>query len=98
MKDASEKQVAICNRVLKGLVKGRQAQSFRHLLSVAIAFIESQQYRHAADYDNARIWVRSDVSTLIAGVNSAFQSWNAIREEPAAQAYLISLLGKPRGN
>jgi hypothetical protein len=60
-----------------------------------IRFLEAQQQRHTADYDNARQWTRTEVLTLIKLVDSAFLSWRAIRDEPAAQAYLISLLGRP---
>jgi hypothetical protein len=35
--------------------------------------------------------------TLIDLVDAAFQSWRQIRNEAAAQAYLISLLGNPKG-
>jgi hypothetical protein len=33
------------------------------------------------------------VDTQIASVNEAFKTWNIIRDEAAAQAYLVSLLG-----
>jgi hypothetical protein len=53
--------------------------------------------RHTADYDNSKTWQRADVQNLIDRVEAAFRSWHQIREEPAAQAYLISLLGSPKG-
>src|SRR5467141_3575239 len=34
--------------------------------------------------DNATTWTRTEVITLIELVDSAFKSWNAIREDPAA--------------
>jgi hypothetical protein len=70
----------------------------RHLHHVANTFFQAQQQRHTADYDNATQWARTDVLTLIAVVDAAFQSWHAIRREPSAQAYLVSLLGKPQGH
>lgn len=33
----------------------------RHLKTVASAFIQLQQHRHAADYDNSKRWTRTDV-------------------------------------
>ena len=39
-------------------------------------------------------WTQSDVLSQIADVSLAFESWKAIRDEPIAQAYLLSLLGK----
>jgi hypothetical protein len=69
----------------------------RHLHHVADTFLNAQQQRLAADYDNATQWTRSDVLALIKRVDLAFQSWRTIREEPAAQAYLISLWGNPKG-
>lgn len=38
-------------------------------------------------------WTPVEVATHIASVTEAFRSWNAIRDETAAQAYLVSLLG-----
>jgi hypothetical protein len=69
----------------------------QHLHLVADTFVEAQQQRHTADYDSATIWARIDVVSLIEHVDSAFKSWHAIREEPTAQTYLISLLGNPKG-
>jgi hypothetical protein len=63
---------------------------------VAKTFVEAQQSRNAADYDTSRVWTQVDALDLIALVAAAFESWNQIREEPAAQAYLVSLLGKDR--
>ena len=42
-------------------------------------------------------WNRTEGLTLISQVDSAFESWRAIRDEPTAQAYLISLLGNQKG-
>jgi hypothetical protein len=64
---------------------------------VAETFFQVQMQRHTADYDNSKTWQRADVQNLIDRVEAAFRSWHQIREEPAAQAYLISLLGSPKG-
>jgi uncharacterized protein (UPF0332 family) len=67
-----------------------------HLRVVAETFVQAQQQRHTADYDNAAQWTRTDVMRQIRAVDAAFQSWKIIRKAPPAQAYLVSLLGKDR--
>jgi hypothetical protein len=67
-----------------------------NLRVVAKAFVEAQQQRHDADYDNSKQWTRTDVLRQIRAVSAAFQSWKLIGKDPRAQAYLISLLGKDR--
>jgi uncharacterized protein (UPF0332 family) len=67
---------------------------FKHLHTVAQTFIQVQHRREEADYDTGKEWTQTDVLTQIDAVGEAFESWKAIREEPIAQAYLISLLGK----
>lgn len=99
MRAASERQRGECNRFINSTpppAPGRELECMQHLHLVADTFIEAQQQRHAADYDNARPWDREEARTLISQVESAFESWRAIRDEPAAHAYLISLLGNPR--
>jgi hypothetical protein len=64
------------------------------LRSVAGRFIKVQQRREEADYDTGKEWTQTDVLTLIDVVADAFGNWQEIRDEPVAQAYLVSLLGK----
>jgi hypothetical protein len=64
-----------------------------HLRTVANAFIQAQQRRNDADYNIAKEWTPVEVDTQIASVNEAFKTWNMIRDEAVAQAYLVSLLG-----
>ena len=64
--------------------------------ALARVFIQSQQQRHTADYDNAKQWTRTEVLNQIDKVAAAFRSWKVIRDEDIAQAYLVSLLGKDR--
>jgi len=59
---------------------------------VAAAFVLLQEARHEADYDNSKIWFSSDVLGLIADTREAFENWTAIRINPAANEYLLSLL------
>jgi hypothetical protein len=53
----------------------------QHLHTVVNTFIEAQQQRHTADYDNSKQWTRTEVLAQIANVTTAFQSWHAIREK-----------------
>lgn len=98
MKAASEKQRAECNRLLNSnSTAGPELDCVVPLRNVAETFFQAQQQRHTADYDNSKQWTRTEVLAQIELVQGAFASWKAIRDEPAAQAYLISLLGNPRG-
>jgi len=100
MKSASDKQRGDCNRYINSNpppLPGDEINCTRHLHRVANTFLQAQQQRHTADYDNSTTWPRTDVMTLIDLVASAFHSWHTIRDTPAAQAYLISLLGNPKG-
>ncbi|MEY2539589.1 MAG: hypothetical protein QOG67_3329 [Verrucomicrobiota bacterium] len=94
MKSACQRQVNDLNAYFKTKpLPGRELRSAEHLHAVSETFIEAQQKRHAADYDNSRVWTRTAVRTQIESVANAFQSWRAIRNEPASQAYLVSLFG-----
>ena len=67
------------------------------LYTVVDPFVEAQRNRHEADYNNAKNWTRTEVLTQLVEVSRAFDRWNALREEPIAQTYLLSLLiGKSR--
>jgi hypothetical protein len=66
------------------------------LHTVVDTFIQAQRKRNDADYDSANEWTRTDVLTQIDAASAAFKSWNAIREAPVAQTYLVSLLGRRR--
>jgi hypothetical protein len=99
MRSASEKQRATLALYFKtNPGPCRELEICRRLHLVANTFFESQQQRHVADYDGSRTWMRIEVITQIDLVDSAFQSWREIREEDAAQGYLISLLGVSRGS
>jgi len=94
MKSACQKKVNDLNAYFKTKpAAGRELTNAEHLHTVSETFIEAQQKRHAADYDNSRVWTRTAVMAQIESVANAFQSWRAIRNEQAAQAYLVSLFG-----
>ena len=98
MKNASERQRGVCERFMNSNPpSGPLFDCMRELRFVAKAFVDLQQLRHTADYDNSKSWTRTEVLRLIATVEAAFKSWASIREHDDAQAFLISLLGNPRG-
>jgi hemerythrin-like domain-containing protein len=67
-----------------------------HLKVVAQAFVQLQQKRHLADYDNAVFWAYRESEAEVVTARNAFQSWTAIRNENLAQSYLVSLLIRSR--
>jgi uncharacterized protein (UPF0332 family) len=60
---------------------------------VADSFVTLQQVRHAADYDNSKVWSRAQVDDAIVQAQNAMAAWMAIREEEMAQDYLFDLMG-----
>ena len=94
MKQASEVKVSQINTAFKdNPPEGAAKKVTIHLRTVANAFIQAQQRRNDADYNVGKEWTPVEVDTQIASVNEAFKAWNIIRDEAAAQAYLVSLLG-----
>jgi hypothetical protein len=67
------------------------------LRSVTSAFVRLQQARHDADYDNGKVWSRTDVARTLRIATDAFAGWKVIRKEPEAQDYLLSMLGPRQG-
>ena len=64
---------------------------------VAQAFIDLQEERQLADYDNQLEWTISDVQSVLETATSAVQDWLSIRANPMAGDYLLSMvLGKRR--
>ena len=95
MKQASESQTKELSRHSEHSNPPGFAIS-QQLLEVASSFVELQSKRHTADYDNAEIWTRTEALEQVDAATRAFQSWKAIRNEPAAQDYLFSLMLKKR--
>jgi hypothetical protein len=95
MKSASEGKCRALNaKFAKNPPPSQELLVSKRLHTVADTFIQAQQKRNDADYDTGKQWTRTDVLTQIDAVSAAFESWKAIRDEPVAQAYLVSLLGK----
>ena len=64
-----------------------------NLKLVADSFVKLQQDRHAADYDNSRVWSRTQVWDVICDAEDAMVAWSNIREHEIAQEYLLDLMG-----
>jgi uncharacterized protein (UPF0332 family) len=60
---------------------------------VADSFVTLQQARHTADYDNSKIWSRTQVYEMVYQAKVAMFAWMVIRESEIAQDYLFDLLG-----
>src|ERR1700733_4656783 len=83
------KMKAICDEVLKN-VKGGASLPLE-LNRVAHNFIQLQQHRHTADYDNSKQWSRTDVLNVLTLATDAFDAWYEISTLDAAQDYLLQL-------
>jgi uncharacterized protein (UPF0332 family) len=67
------------------------------LKKFAEAFVRLQEARHLADYDNAKVWKFTEVDQWFAQARTAFENWQKIQTDPAADEYLLALLiGKKR--
>ena len=67
------------------------------LQRVASAFVDLQEERHTADYDNSEQWSLTEVQAILNKARSAFQDWQSIRTDPMAGNYLLTkLLNKQR--
>jgi uncharacterized protein (UPF0332 family) len=58
---------------------------------VAHNFIQLQQHRHTADYDNSTEWSHTGTVNVLALATESFASWRAISAMDAAQDYLLQL-------
>ncbi|HEY3739889.1 MAG TPA: hypothetical protein VGL53_08590 [Bryobacteraceae bacterium] len=67
------------------------------LRQVAKRFVDLQEDRHLADYDNHEQWTDTDVQAVLRSVERAFRDWDSIRTDPIAGNYLLAMiLGKRR--
>jgi uncharacterized protein (UPF0332 family) len=88
MKEASERvRTGSLFAELSGL--GRVPEDLR---TVARVFVSLQQARHEADYDLSASFKRSEVLRLLKQVRLAFDSWQRVRHQATAKAYLAALL------
>jgi hypothetical protein len=64
---------------------------------VATAFLDLQEERHTADYDNHEQWSLTEVQAILNTAETAFQDWQSIHTDAMAGNYLLAmLLGKQR--
>lgn len=84
------KMKGICDDVLKTVKSGGSVPP--ELVTVAHSFIQLQQHRHTADYDNAKQWSRTDGVNVLTLATDAFSAWRTINTQDAAQDYLLQLL------
>lgn len=77
-------------------VTSGQSQAPPKLKSVAKAFVDLQQQRHDADYNLTKRFRRSGVLALLSQAEQALDDWETIRDLPAAETFLVSLLVKLR--
>jgi uncharacterized protein (UPF0332 family) len=89
------KMKSACSDTVKQL-RSRKYASAQKLKSVAEAFVELQQHRHTADYDNSKKWTRTDVLAQIQSVQAAFDSWGQVAHEQIAEDFLLQLLIRQR--
>jgi len=83
------KMKGICSDVLEAAKGGGNVSP--ELGTVSRNFIQLQQHRHTADYDNSRQWSRTDVLNVLKLATDAFEAWRAISTQDAAQDYLLQL-------
>ena len=75
---------------------GKDPAAVSGLRLVAKAFVDLQELRHSADYDNGTSWSPIDAAVAAARARAAFIAWNEIRDKDIAQEYLVALLIRPR--
>jgi len=97
MKNASDNKIADLDSYFKADPPESPERAVNENLRIVCnAFIQAQQRRNDADYNTGKECTPTEVEIQIREVTQAFQSWAIIRDEPAAQAYLVSLFGNER--
>jgi hypothetical protein len=71
-------------------------QVVAHLKEVGRAFVEIQDARHLADYDDSTHWSRTNTLKAVDHARQAFDAWRIIRGDKIAQDYLLQLLVQRR--
>lgn len=56
------------------------------------AFVDLQEERHTADYDNHEQWSLTEVQAILNTAQTAFQDWQSIRADDMAGNYLLAML------
>jgi hypothetical protein len=79
----------ICDNLVKSVKSGGNEPP--ELNTVALNFIQLQQHRHTADYDNSRRWSRLEALKVVALSSAAFVAWRSTISHDAAQDFLLQL-------
>ena len=79
----------ICNDTMHNFKGSGNVPS--ELYTVAQNFIQLQEHRYTADYDNSKQWSRSDVLNALTLATDAFYAWSVVRSQDAAQDFLLQL-------
>jgi uncharacterized protein (UPF0332 family) len=85
------KMKSICEDHVRYFYSSGQPESGAQLKNVAQTFVQLQEKRHTADYDNAFVWSRTNAVAAIDMAAGAFSDWGSIRAQEAAQDYLLQL-------
>lgn len=56
-------------------------------------FIDLQDDRHIADYDNSKVWSYTEVESIIIRAHNLYVKWQSLAKSPLAKAYLLDMLG-----
>lgn len=94
MKSVSEAFAGKGKNPWKDLFPGQSVPA--DLETVASTFVELQQARHEADYDQTRSFTRREVQAIIERADVAIQAWPGINDDPLTHAYLLGLVLKGR--
>ncbi len=81
----------VCEDYVNNYFSSGQPATLLKLKNVAHAFMQLQEQRHKADYDNSFVWSRTNALAAIDLASSAFGDWRAIRKQVSAQDYLLAL-------
>ncbi len=71
---------------------GKQQAIPLEIQNIAGAFVDLQEERHTADYDNHAQWSLTDVQATLDLARFAFQQWRSIRADPMAGDFLLAML------
>lgn len=67
------------------------------LRNAASVFVDLQEKRHTANYDNHKQWTVAEAQDVLKTAQSTFDGWLSVRANPMAGSYLLAmLLGKQR--
>ena len=67
---------------------GEDPRTVAALRGVAKTFVQLQEKRRTADYDNTTFWTRTEALAQVKSAEQAFNTWDPIRNEQIAQGYL----------